>query len=242
MARDDLDIVLCVRGGYGTLRLLDGIDYAAAATHPRILVGYSDITALQWALHARSGWTGLSAAMVGVEWPEPCDSWEPQFWQLLNGEAGVSLGPADGSVPKTMVAGSAHGKLMGGNLAMITRLLGTKYMPDLTGAILFLEDVGEQPYRIDGMLAHLRLAGVLDQLGGVILGAFTDSDPTPGRPSFSVDEVLSQYFAEAPYPVVTGWNYGHFPVKVNMPIGIQARLSANSESVTLQTTESLLPR
>jgi muramoyltetrapeptide carboxypeptidase len=141
-----------------------------------------------------------------------------------------------------MVPGSVQGKLMGGNLAMITRLLGTQYMPDLTGAILFLEDVGEQPYRIDGMLAHLRLAGVLDRLGGVILGAFTDSEPIPGRPTFSVDEVLSQYFEAAPYPVVTGWNYGHFPIKVNMPIGIQAQLFAGSDSVTLQTTQSLLPR
>jgi muramoyltetrapeptide carboxypeptidase len=242
MARDEVDIVMCVRGGYGTLRLLNGINYTAAAEHARILVGYSDITALQWALHARSGWTGLSAAMVGVEWAEPSDSWEPQFWQLLNGETGLMLGAADGSVPKTLVAGSVQGKLMGGNLAMITRLLGTQYMPDLTGAILFLEDVGEKPYRIDGMLAHLKLAGVLDRIGGVILGAFTESDPTPGRPSFSVDEVLFQYFGAAPYPVVTGWNYGHFPVKMNMPIGIRAQLSADAESVTLQTIESLLPR
>ena len=129
----------------GTLRLLDSIDYAKAAEHPKILVGYSDITALQLALFHRSGWRGLSGAMVAVEWPEPDTTWEATYWRLLRGEAPVSLQAADNSSPAVLHAGTVEGLLLGGNLSMVCRLLGTPYLPDLEGAILFLEGRGRAP-------------------------------------------------------------------------------------------------
>ncbi|MBO6576160.1 MAG: LD-carboxypeptidase [Rhodothermales bacterium] len=235
----DIDTIFCVRGGYGTLRLLDQIDYDLAAARPRVLVGYSDITALQLALFTRSGWRGVSGPMVGVEWPEPEADWESQLWQLLEGESAVSFASLDGSRPSTLRAGTAEGPLLGGNLATLVRLVGTPYLPDLRGCLLFLEDVGEVPYRLDALFAQLKLAGHLEGLAGVILGAFTDSDPPHNRPSFSVDEVLQHYFGGASYPVVSDWNYGHFPRKMSLPIGPRARLVADPAAATLQLLEPL---
>lgn len=240
IARTDLDIILCVRGGYGTLRLLDQIDYAAARRHRKVLVGYSDITALQLALHEKAGWFGLSGAMVAVEWPDPSEAWVTPWSRLLEGQTGVDLGPVDNSRPVPLVTGTAEARLLGGNLAMVTRLLGTPYLPSLEGAILFIEDVGEVPYRIDGMLAQLRLGGHLDRLAGAVIGQFTDAVPPEDRPSFSVEEVLEHYFAQADYPVVRNWNYGHFAVKTAIPIGIRAKLEVTRDSASLTTTESLL--
>lgn len=240
IARTDLDIILCVRGGYGTLRLLDQIDYAAARRHRKVLVGYSDITALQLALHEKAGWSGLSGAMVAVEWPDPSAAWITPWSRLLEGQTGVDLGPVDESRPVPLVTGTTEARLLGGNLAMVTRLLGTPYLPSLDGAILFIEDVGEVPYRIDGMLAQLRLAGHLNRLAGAVIGQFTDAAPPENRPSFSVEEVLKHYFAQADYPVARNWNYGHFPLKTALPIGIRARLEVTGDAASLTTTEPLL--
>jgi muramoyltetrapeptide carboxypeptidase len=239
-SRDDLDILLCVRGGYGTLRILDRIDYQAAASRPKLLVGYSDITALQLALHRHAGWKGLSGAMLAVEWPDPDPLWLEPYWRLLSGESSVPLAPVDGSRPLPLVEGQASGLLLGGNLAMISRLVGTPYMPDLGGCILFLEDVGETPYRLDALLAQLRLGGALAGLAGVVLGQFTDSTPPSDRPSFSVDEVMEHYFGGASYPVARNWNYGHFALKTPMPIGIRASLTVTGRGATLTTLEPLI--
>ncbi|NNE69737.1 MAG: LD-carboxypeptidase [Rhodothermales bacterium] len=241
IARPDLDVILCVRGGYGALRLLDGLDYETAKRYPKVLVGYSDITALQLALHRRAGWPGLSGAMAAVEWPEPDDRWLEPYARLLRGETEVSLGPVDGSVPVPVVDGQAEAPLIGGNLATMTRLVGTPYMPNLAGSILFLEDVGELPYRIDALLAQLRLAGHLDNLAGAVLGQFTDAESPADRPSFTVEEVLDHYFRGAPYPVVRNWNYGHFPLKAPLPIGPRARLTVREGGASLTTLEPLLP-
>jgi len=235
-----LDVIFCVRGGYGTLRLLDYIDYELTSANPKVLIGYSDITALQLALWHRSGWRSVSGPMVAVEWPRPDPSWEQPFWELLGRNSGCELRSADGSRPSTLVPGTAHGVLLGGNLAVLARLLGTPYAPDFRGSILFLEDVGEPPYKLDGLFAHLRLAGVLDQINGLVLGAFTESDPSPNRPSFTVDQVVEQYFGSAPFPVVTNWNYGHFPNKVSMPIGVQCVLETDSHGTSLTTLEPVL--
>lgn len=238
-ARDDLDLLLCVRGGYGTLRILDRIDYQTASEKPKILIGYSDITALQLALHCHAGWKGLSGAMLAVEWPDPDPRWLEPYWQLLSGASSVGLAPVDDSRPVPLVRGEASGMLVGGNLTTIARLVGTPYLPGLDGCILFLEDVGETPYRLDGLLAQLRLSGVLAGLAGVVLGQFTDSTPPADRPSFSVGEVMEHYFGGASYPVAKNWNYGHFALKTPMPIGIRATLSVTSEGATLTTLEPL---
>ena len=225
LVRDDLDAVVCLRGGYGLLRILDRIDYDAARAHPKLIVGYSDITALHLALYAKAGLTGLSGPMVASDWHQLDADSEAQFWAMASGRVGVPLVGPGGESLVPMRDGTAEGVLLGGNLALTAALLGTPYLPDLHGAILFLEDVGESPYRIDGLLARLRLAGVLSQLGGLVLGAFTDAEPPKNRPSFTVEEVLDQYAAHVNGPVASGLVYGHFARKITVPVGVQARLT-----------------
>lgn len=240
LRRDDVDALFCVRGGYGTLRLLPGVDYEAARAHPKLLVGYSDITGLHLALLARAGLPGLSGPMVAVEWGESDPASERLFWELAQGGTpGPLLGPgAEALVP--LRPGEAEGLLVGGNLTLLTRLIGTPYLPELEGAILFLEEVGEQPYRIDGLLAQLRLAGHLDRLGGLVIGGITEAEPEPGRPSLTIDEVIGDYVRTLPCPVASGLVYGHFPVKNTLPVGVRGRLSVSSARAELHVLEPVV--
>ena len=182
LRRPDVQAIFCVRGGYGTLRLLPDVDYAAVRRHPKLVVGYSDVTALHLALYHKAGVTGLSGPMVGVEWGALDAASERLFWDLARGAAPRPLLGPGGEALQPVRPGTAEGVLLGGNLTLVTRLIGTPYLPDLMGALLFLEDVGEAPYRIDGLLAQLKLAGILDRLGGLVLGGFTEGDP-PARTS-----------------------------------------------------------
>lgn len=235
LRRDDVDAIVCLRGGYGVLRMLDRVDYDAARAHPKLIVGYSDITALHLALYARAGLPGISGPMVASDWGPGLDAeTEADFWRVAGGASDYDvLGPG-GEALTPLHAGEAEGVLLGGNLALVSSLVGTPYLPDLTGAILFLEDVSEAPYRIDGMLARLRLAGVLDQLGGLVFGLFTDATVKPGRPTFTVDEVLAHYAPFVDGPVARGLVYGHVPRKTTMPVGVRARLTASASSAALR--------
>jgi muramoyltetrapeptide carboxypeptidase len=237
LRRDDLDAVVCLRGGYGLLRILDRIDYEAARQRPTLVVGYSDVTALHLALYTHAGVPGLSGPMAAPDWPHLDAETEAQFWGLAGGAAPVEIVGPGGEALQALQEGETEGVLLGGNLALVTALLGTPYLPDLDGAILFVEDVGEAPYRIDGMLARLRLAGVLDKLGGLVFGLFTGADVAPGRPTFTVDEVLAHYAQYVDGPVATGLVYGHVPRKSTVPVGVRARLDASASGAALTVLE-----
>lgn len=232
----DAAAVFCVRGGYGALRLLPGLDYAAARRHPKLLVGYSDITALHLALYRHAGWRGLSGPMVGVEWADLDAASAALFWDLARGGTPAPLVGPGGEALAGMHDGVAEGTLLGGNLALVSKLVGTPYLPDLAGAILFVEDVGEEPYRLDGLLATLWLAGVLERLGGLVLGGFTDAAPTVDT-SQTVDEVLAHYARFVPGPVARGLVYGHFPVKNTLPVGVRARLDVRGAAARLDVLD-----
>ncbi len=236
LRRDDLDAIFCARGGYGVLRLLPGLDYDAARAHPKLVVGYSDITALHLALYARAGLPGLSGPMVAPDWPEMDPASEAQFWHLAEGGVGEIVGPG-GEALEGVRPGRAEGVLLGGNLVMTAALLGTPYLPDLAGAVLFLEEVGEPPYRVDRLLAQLKLAGVLENLGGLVLGAFTGAEPPPNRPSLSLDAVLDHYTADLPCPVARGLVYGHLRPKSTLPVGVRARLEVEGDAASLTVLE-----
>ncbi len=225
-AREDLDALFCVRGGYGVLRILDQVDFSAFESAPKMLVGYSDITALQLALFKHTGMISVSGPMVAVEWPDPEAANCEQFLELVS--ESYQPGRLDPVGQNTMIAGEAEGLLLGGNLSLITRLIGSRHMPSLKGAILFLEEVGETPYRVDGLLAQLQLSGVLDEVAGIVLGGFTGSDVSPGKPTLTMNEVFEDYFSDLGIPVATDLRYGHFPEKVAVPIGVRARLTADS--------------
>lgn len=236
LRRDDLDAIVCVRGGYGVLRLLPDLDYEAARAHPKLVVGYSDITALHLALYTKSGLPGLSGPMIAPDWPDLDAETEAQFWHLAEGGTGEIVGPG-GEALVGVRPGQTEGVLLGGNLTMIAALLGTPYLPDLRGAILFLEEVGESPYRIDRLFAQLKLAGVLESLGGLVLGAFTGAEPPKDRPSLSLDAVLDDYTRDLPYPVARGLVYGHIKRKSTLPVGVRTRLDVEGDAAALTVLE-----
>ena len=240
LRRDDVRALFCVRGGYGTLRLLPHLDYDAARRRPKLLVGYSDVTALHLALYEKAGWVGLSGPMVAVEWGAPDAASERLFWALAQGGVPDPLLGPGGEALVPVRPGTAEGVLLGGNLSLVARLVGTPYLPSLDGAILFLEEIGEEPYRIDGLLAQLRLSGLLDRLGGLVLGGFTDAEPKGSGPTLSLDDVFDHYLGALACPVARGLVYGHFPVKNTLPVGVRARLSVSSSAATLSLLEPVV--
>ena len=235
---DSVDALFCVRGGYGSLRILSQIDYEAARKHPKLLVGYSDTTALQLAMFRHAGWIGISGPMVSVEWSESsCPSCD-HFLDLVS--PSFETGPLDPNHPQmsAFVEGSASGRLLGGNLSLITRLIGTDFLPDLAGCVLFLEEIGETPYRIDGLLAQMQLAGILDSLAGVVLGGFTEGEVEAGKPSLTLEEVFDDYFGDLGIPVASGLRYGHYSDKISVPVGVQCQLDASNGIATLTLMEA----
>lgn len=240
LRRPDVKMLIAARGGYGALRILDGLDFEAARQHPKLIVGYSDVTALHFALYRHAALPGLSGPMVAVEWHDPHPETERLFWELARGGTPADVVGPDREALKPVKAGSIEGILLGGNLAMIVRLIGTPYLPDLEGTILFVEDVGEEPYRIDAMFAQLKLSGILDRIGGLVLGGFSDCEPEEGSPSLTLDEVFDDYLRAADFPVARGLVYGHFPVKNTLPVGVRGRLEVTSERAQLGVLEPVV--
>ena len=237
LARPDLDAVVCLRGGTGALRLLPYLDYEAARRHPKLVVGYSDITALLLALYAKAGLPGLHGPMVAPDWHRLDAASEAQFWAMAGGEAPIELRGPDRERLRPLRTGSAEGVLLGGNLTLVAALCGTPYLPDMTGALLFLEEVGELPYSVDRLLGQLHLAGVLDAIGGLVYGGFTEGDVPAGKPSLSMDEVLAFWAEKVRGPVATGLVYGHFARKSTIPVGVRSRLRVDNGRADLTVLE-----
>ncbi len=225
--------IVCVRGGYGCLRLLNRLDWALAREHPTLLVGYSDVTALHLAFYARVGWTGLSGPVV-TEWAT-ADAETLAPFRSLSAGGRFSL---TGAPLSPLRPGTATGPLLGGNLSVLTRLLGTPYAPDWSGALLVLEDVAEAAYRVDRMLAHLEHAGVLDAVSGVVLGEFTTDERDDHRPALSLETVIDDYLADRPYPVARGLPYGHLLPRCTLPIGVPAQLTVKPDTTRLRALAS----
>jgi len=227
------DAIWCLRGGYGITRILDGVDFDAVRRKPKAVIGYSDITALLNALVKVSGVTSFHGPMSCASL-SPFSRWH--FDRVLgNPNAAGRLGRiaprADVLVPRddrivTLQAGVAEGRLYGGNLSLLQVLVGTRYFPDLDDAILFLEDVGEDLYRVDRMLAHLRMAGMLQKVKGVMVGRFTEMDRGGKDGALGFDEVLSTYLLPLNVPVAYGFPIGHIEDQWTLPLGVKARLDA----------------
>jgi muramoyltetrapeptide carboxypeptidase len=231
LRRDDVRAVLCTRGGYGAQRIVDGLDLAAVRADPKLVVGFSDITALQLAL-----WRGARLATVhgpGAAWldartgPEAAESLRCALFT----DAPVTLAarPEEETAP-VRVAGRADGTLLGGNLSLLASSVGTVDMPDLRGAVLLLEDVGEPPYKVDRMLVHLRRAGHLDGLAGVAIGQFTDCADDW---STSIVEVLTEHLGPLGVPVLGGLPVGHGRDQLTVPLGVPATVDADAGTLTV---------
>jgi muramoyltetrapeptide carboxypeptidase len=201
--------ILCARGGYGSMRLLE--DWHWAPEKPKWIIGFSDITGLLWSL-AKEGITGLHAPVLTTIADEPDWSLARLFNYLETGE----LPPIEGM---GWGGGKVRGRLIAANLTVATHLLGTRFQPDLDGAILALEDVGEAPYRIDRLLTQWRLSGILEGLGGIALGRFSNCDVLMGVNSWTVEEVLRDRLGDLGIPVVANLPFGHDGVNAILPVG-----------------------
>jgi muramoyltetrapeptide carboxypeptidase len=240
LADPAIDAVWCIRGGYGTLRLLDRLDFDAASRRPKPIIGFSDITAL---LNAVTWRTGVITFHGPVARASMTQFSRVHFERVLT-SAGVPgrLGripmPSDVLVPHEnrivpLRGGRAEGFLAGGNLTLLHCLVGTPYFPPLEGALLFLEDAGEDLYRVDRMLAHLRLIGALQRLSGVLIGRFTQLKRAASDGALGFDEVLSTYLLPLGIPVAHGFPVGHVETQWTLPLGVRARLDADAGELEL---------
>ncbi len=227
-ADEAVDGIICARGGWGTLRLLDKLDFELITRCPKMISGYSDITTLQLALLARAGLPSFSGPMVAVEMANGIEDFTAQhFWGQINNRQEEYRFDLAALEAKTENGGRAEGPLIGGCLSLISHLLGTPYMPDVSGSIFFIEDVGEEPYKMDRYLAHLRQAGVFERINGLIIGQFLDCEDAR-RPEPTIHEVIYEYIRELTIPVIYDFPYGHGMRKVSMPIGARATLDTTA--------------
>lgn len=236
MAEDpEVRAIFCLRGGYGTTRLLPLLDFELFRRHPKVVAGFSDITALQLALWHRCRLVTFHGPMVAVDFGGSIDPLtEQSFWETLHGGSGprtVMLGSA-GAV-KPLRQGRASGTLLGGNLSLLQALAGTPYMPDFSGAIIFIEEVDEEPYRVDRMLTQLEACGIFSRPGGVVAGQFSDCFPKdPKLPFLSIDALLAALADRSGVPFLTGCQFGHVTSKLTLPVGPQAILDTTDGTLT----------
>jgi len=221
--------VLCTRGGYGSQRIVAGIDTAAVRRDPKIVLGFSDITALHLALWRGARLATLHGPAFALRTdPDPATVAALRAALFDPAPVRVESDPAESTATVT-TAGRATGRLLGGNLAMLSATAGTPDAPDLTGAVLLVEDIAEPPYKVDRMLVQLARAGMLDGVVGVAVGQFTDCPH--GDPS--VPEVLAEHLHALGVPVLGGLPVGHGDVRITVPLGTEAELDADAGTLTV---------
>jgi muramoyltetrapeptide carboxypeptidase len=221
-ADEGIDAVMCARGGYGSMRILPLLEYKRISARPKMLIGFSDATALLWAVYSRSRVVGLHGPVVTTL----AEASAPTLAALL--EALVSAHPRQLSFPGAVAvrSGTAKGAVCGGNLTTLCHLLGTAFAPSFRNRILFLEDRGEAPYRIDRMLTQMGMAGCFRGVRGVVLGAFADC----GRPE-EIWEIAAERLGGLKVPVLAGIDAGHVEPNITIPIGVGAELDADRRTI-----------
>lgn len=229
----------CVRGGWGAARLLPLLDWDAIARHPKALVGFSDITALLLALHARTGLVTFHGITGSSEWNAFNVGWFKRV--LMDGEAvtfenlketGDHLTQVEHRV-QTITAGVARGRLLGGNLTVLTAIIGSGYLPAFDDCVLFLEDVSEAPYRIDRMFTQLALAGILKRARAIVWGTCSKCEPGEGFGSLTITDVLGDHVKPLGVPAWQGAMIGHVKRQFTLPVGCEVEVDATSGTIRM---------
>jgi muramoyltetrapeptide carboxypeptidase len=225
--------IFCMKGGWGCARIIDKIDYPLIEKNPKVLIGFSDITALLIAITTKTG-------LVTFHGPVGNSGWN-NFTKDVFTNATMNAkpfhfpeNPSTEDAPVIITAGKATGELVGGNLTVLSSLIGTGYLPDWKNKLLFLEEVKEEPYSIDRMLTQLKLSGALDSISGFIFGKCSKCLAEEPAKSFTFNEVLMQHIQPLGIPAFYGAMIGHIENKLTLPIGIKALMDANKGSISLE--------
>lgn len=242
---EEVKAIFCLRGGSGAARILDLIDYKAIADNPKILIGYSDITAFLLAIYAKTGLITFHGLVATSEWNDFTLKYVREI--LFEGKASLFKNPSkkeDEWVQhedriRTITSGSASGILAGGNLAVLTGIVGSQYLPDWKGKILFIEEVGESIHRIDRMMSQLQLAGILSEISGFVLGKCTKCRAEKGYGSLTLEEVIDHYIKPLNIPAYSGAMIGHISEKFTIPVGIEATMDADKGTIQLNEAATL---
>lgn len=235
-ANPEIKGIFCIRGGYGSIGIIDKLDYNLISKNPKIFAGFSDITALHLAIRKKSNLTTLHTQMLTANFSSNIEYLKHLLFQTT--PVGEFKNKSQDEIRKkpffTIRSGTATGELIGGNLSLIASLIGTNYEIDTDGKILFLEDVGEEPYRIDRMLHQLRLAGKLENLKGLVFGLCTDCDSKSSNVwDKSLLDVLIEHFGNRQYPSFYGLAIGHTPNQFPLPIGVESKIDADDGSIAI---------
>jgi muramoyltetrapeptide carboxypeptidase len=242
-ADPDVRAIHCVRGGWGCARLLPLLDWKTIAKNPKILLGYSDITALHMAINGKTGLITFHGPIGLGRW----DAWSVEYYKrvVMNGEQVTyknkqGINPDRNSLTQvefrvqTITPGKARGRLLGGNLTVLTTILGSPYLPDWDGAILFCEDVGEDYYRIDRMMTQLKLAGILAKLKGFVFGGCSECGPGDGNfGALTLEEIFQDHVKPLGIPAWQGAMIGHAQPQWTLPVGAEVEIDASAGTITL---------
>lgn len=238
-ADKDVRAIVSIRGGSGAARILPFIDYKSIAKNPKPLLGYSDITALHCAIQAQTGLITFHGPMGSGSWNSfNVAQFEKLFFdrELMTYE-NVHVESDDLVVKsnriQTLTSGIVEGKILGGNLTVLTALSGTPYYPDFENTILFIEDIGEDPYKIDRMMSTLKLNGTLAKIKGFVFGQCSDCEPGGGYGSLSLDQVLDDYILPLKIPAYSGAMIGHISKQFIIPVGAKMKMDADKGILTL---------
>ena len=233
--------VLPIRGGWGSSRVLPHLDYDAIRRNPKVMVGYSDITALHLAMQAKTGLVTFHGPNGMGRW----DAWSLDYFKrlLFDGEAVTMQNPTMLSERnalaqtenrvQTITPGTARGRVLGGNLTVMTTVLGSAYVPSFDGAILFVEDVGEDFYRIDRMFTQLKLAGILDRVRGFVFGTCAECSPGEGFGSLTLEEIFADHIKPLNIPAWFGAMIGHQMPQWTIPVGVEAEIDSAKGTIRL---------
>jgi muramoyltetrapeptide carboxypeptidase len=218
-----IDAIICARGGYGSIRVLPLLDYQAIADNPKVFIGFSDITVLLAVLAERSGLATFHGPVVTSLADAPAET-RQSLMQAVASDVNLEIKVAGGI---TISPGAASGIICGGNLTTLCHLVGTPFAPVFAEKILFLEDRAEAPYRIDRMLAHMKLAGCFENLAAMVLGYFEDCGPLN-----DIYNIVAETFRDEPFPIFAGLDAGHRKLNRTLPFGIEATLDADGHSLS----------
>lgn len=237
---NEVDAIIALRGGSGAARILDKINYQAIAANPKIFIGYSDITALHLAIYEKTGLVTFHAPLAVSTWNKFNYSIFRRI--LFEGEKVLFENPVEKGDNLTVIKnrirtinpGKATGELLGGNLSVLTGIMGSEYFPSQwENKILYLEDVGEQIYAVDRMMSQLKLSGVLNQITGFVFGKCTDCKPGSGFGSFTLEEVIDHYIKPLDIPAFSGAMIGHIDDNFTIPNGIQVEIDSTKGTILM---------